>query len=254
MKWSGVAAGALLALMAVALLWGTGLAGPPESLSRTIAALSALYPESIRGADVDRIPCPPLRRLRLYVVCTAGCGEAWVIVGVRGLWPGNLANLGRVPPQPVEESRSRINAAVAAEGLRLDRDSAREMIGCYLRLEGLLPELVLTPAALVALEAVLGDEEKMGRLAEDLDSPDALSRIDPEESGDGFRARLFYWDTARPGRPVLEVDFFLEENGVLRSLDARPSGRGSQARPPPVTGLAPRSGSASGSIRGIRPS
>ena len=108
MKWGGVAAGAILALVAVLLLWGTGLAAPPEGLSRTIAALSALYPDSIRGAEIDRIPCPPLRRLRLYVVCTAGCAETWVIVGVRGLLPKNLANLGRIPSQPVEESRSRI--------------------------------------------------------------------------------------------------------------------------------------------------
>ena len=71
-----------------------------------------------------------------------------MIVGVRGLLPKNLANLGRVPAQPAEESRSRINAAVAAEGLHLDGDAAREMIGCYLRLEGFLPELVLSPHCL----------------------------------------------------------------------------------------------------------
>jgi hypothetical protein len=225
-KWGGVAAGAILALVAVLLLWGTGLAAPPEGLSRTIAALSALYPDSIRGAEVDKIPCPPLRRLRLYVVCTAGCAETWVIVGVRGLLPENLANLGRIPSQPAEESRRRINAAVAAEGLHLDADAAREMIGCYLRLEGFLPELVLTPAALVALEAAQGDEVKMEHLAEGLDSPDALSRIDPGEREDGFTARLLYWDTARPGRPVLELEFELETSGVLRSLQARPSVRG----------------------------
>ncbi len=238
MKWGGVAAGALLALLVVALTWCTGLAAPPESLSRTIAALSAVYPGSIGAAEVDRIPCPPLDRLRLYVVCTAACAETWVIVGVRGLWPENLANPGRIPSQPVEESRSRINAAVAAEGLSLDRDSAREMIGCYLRLEGFLPELVLTPAALVALEASLGDEEKMGRLAEDLDSPDALTRIDPGEWEDGFKAGLFYWDTARPGRPVLELEFELEANGVLRALRARPSARGSPD--PEASGQAPQ--------------
>ena len=226
MKWGGVAAGAILALVAVLVLWGTGLAAPPEGLSRTIAALSALYPDSIRGAEVDRIPCPPLRRLRLYVVCTAGCAETWVIVGVRGLLPKNLANLGRIPSQPVEESRRRINAAVAAEGLHLDGDAAREMIGCYLRLEGFLPELVLTPAALVALESTGGDEEEMRRVAEGLDAPDAVLRIDPETMLDGFRARLLYWDTARPGRPVLELEFDLTTSGVLRSLQARPSVRG----------------------------
>ena len=226
MKWGGVAAGAILALVAAVVLWGAGLVAPPEGLSRTIAALSALYPGTLRGAEIERIPCPPLEDLRLYVVCTAGCAETWTIVGVRGLLPENLANPGRIPPQPVEESRRRINATVAAEGLQLDADTAREMVGCYLRLEGFLPELVLTPEALVALEAVHGDEEKMRLLAEGLDAPDAVSRIEPEETDDGYRARLLYWDTARPGRPVLELEFDLETSGVLRSLAARPSARG----------------------------
>ena len=225
MKWGGVAAGALLAVFAAVLLWGTGLAAPPEGLTRKIAAVSALYPGSIEGADVERIPCPPLAHLRLYAVCTQGCSETWMIVGVRGLLPDNLANLGRVPPQPVGESRKKINAAVAAEGLRLDVDGAREMIGCYLRLEGFLPQLVLTPATLFALESTGGDEDEMLRLADSLDEPDALQRIDPERTLDGFRAGLIYWDVARPGRPVIEMDFDLDQNGVLRSLIARPSER-----------------------------
>ncbi len=235
MRWLALLAGALLAIVAVVILWDTGVVDPPESVTRTIAALSALYPQSTRNADIDRIPCPPLRRLRLYVVCTSGCEDTWVIVGVRGLRPDNLANPGRIPPQPVEESRKRIAAAVAAEGLSLDRQGARDMIGCYLRLEGLLPELVLAPADLVALEAARGNDDEMKRLAEGLDAPDALSRIDPEETGDGFRAHLYYWNTSRPGRPVLEMDFGLEKNGVVRSLDARESLRG---------------GSVSGSTRG----
>ena len=235
MRWVALLAGALLAIVAVVILWDTGVVDPPESVTRTIAALSALYPQSTRNADIDRIPCPPLRRLRLYVVCTSGCEDTWVIVGVRGLRPDNLANPGRIPPQPVEESRKRIAAAVAAEGLSLDRQGARDMIGCYLRLEGLLPELVLAPADLVALEAARGNDDEMKRLAEGLDAPDALSRIDPEETGDGFRAHLYYWNTSRPGRPVLEMDFGLEKNGVVRSLDARESLRG---------------GSVSGSTRG----
>lgn len=226
MKWGGVAAGAVLALLAAVLLWGTGLVEPPEGLTRNIAAVSALYPGSIRGAEVERIPCPPLRRLRLYVVCTQGCADTWMIVGVRGLSPDNLANLGRVPAQPVEESRRRINAAVAKEGLRLDVEGAREMIGCYLRLEGFLPEFVLTPAALMSLEATGGDEEEMRRVADGLDDPDAIRRIDPEKTLDGFRARLLYWEAARPGRPVLDLEYNLRENGVLRSLVARPTDRG----------------------------
>jgi len=228
-RWLALVAGALLAMLAVVVLWDLDVIEPPEGVTRTIAALSALYPQSIHDAAIERIPCPPLRHVRLYVVCTAGCEETWVIVGVRGLRPDNLANPGRVPPQPVEESRQRIAAAVASEALSLDREEAREMIGCYLRLEGLLPELVLTPADVVALEGARGNDDEMRGLAEGLDAPDALSRIDPQDVGDGFRARLLYWDTARPGRPVLEIDFVLEKNGVVRSLDARPSVRGGTA-------------------------
>ena len=238
MKWSGVLAGALMALVAVLVLWGTALVDVPEALSRALAALSAVYPASIRGAEVERIPCPPLKNLRLYVVCTKACEDTWVIVGVRGLWPENLANLGRIPPQPMEESRARIGAAVARDGASLDRDGARDMIGCYLRLEGLLPELVLTPVDLVALEGARGSEDAMRRLAESLDAPDALSRIEPEEGEDGFQTRVFYWDTALPGRPVLEMTFDVAKNGVLRSLDERESLRG---------------GTASGSIPGTPP-
>ncbi len=229
MRWLALLAGAFVAAGVLVALWDADLVDPPESMTRTIAALSALYPQSIHDAAIERIPCPPLRRLRLYVVCTAGCQDTWVIVGVRGLRPDNLANPGRIPPQPVEESRRRIAAAVAAEKLSLDRQEAREMIGCYLRLEGLLPELVLTPADVVALEAVRDSEDEMKRLAEGLDAPDALSRIVPEEVADGFRADLLYWDTARPGRPVLEMRFELDTNGVVRSLEARPSIRGGTA-------------------------
>jgi len=228
-RWLALAAGALFAMLAVVVLWDLDVIDPPEGVTSTIGALSALYPQSIHDAAIERIPCPPLRHVRLYVVCTAGCEETWVIVGVRGLRPDNLANPGRVPPQPVEESRQRIAAAVASEALSLDREEAREMIGCYLRLEGLLPELVLTPADVVALESARGNDDEMRRLAEGLDAPDALSRIDPQDTGDGFRAHLLYWDTARPGRPVLEIDFVLETNGVVRSLDARPSVRGGTA-------------------------
>lgn len=239
MKWTGVLAGALAAAFGVGILWATGLVDPPETVSRALAVVSAVYPGPMGEAEVERIPCPPLDRLRLYVVCTAACEDVWVVVGVRGLWPRNLVNLGRLPPQPVEESRARIAEAVAGEGLTLDRDGAREMVACYLRLEGLLPALVLTPADLVLLEEARGDEEAMRWLAEGLDAPDVLSRIVPEETGDGFVARLFYWDTSAPGRPVLELTFDLATSGALRSLETRDSLRG---------------GTASGSTPGIPPS
>jgi len=228
-KWSGVLAGALVALLALGVLWGAALVDPPERVSRALAVLSALYPGRTDGAEVERIPCPPLEHLRLYVVCTEACADAWVIVGVRGLSPVNLANLGRIPPEPPEESRMRINAAVARDGLSLDRESAREMVACFLRLQGLLPELVLTPMDVVALEAARRSEDEMRRLAESLDAPDAPTRIETVEEEDGFLARLLYWDTALPGRPVLEMTFDLARSGVLRSLDVKESLRGGTA-------------------------
>jgi hypothetical protein len=228
-KWIAVAAGAVLALVAVGVLWATTLVDPPDSVSRALAVFSAVYPGSIGGAEVERIPCRPLRHLRLYVVCTKDCEDTWIIVGVRGLWPENLANLGRIPPQPVEESRARISAAVAQDGLSLDRDGAREMIACYLRIEGRLPGLVLTPLDLLALEEARASEEKMRRLAESLDTEDAVSRIDPEESEEGYRARLLYWDTSLPDRPVLEIALDVKRNGVLRSIDVAESVRGGSA-------------------------
>jgi len=229
MKWAGVAAGAVLALAAIGALWATALVDPPESVSRALAIFSAVYPAPIRGAEAERIPCPPLRHLRLYVVCTDGCEETWVIAGVRGLWPENLANLGRIPPQPVEESRTRISRAVARDGLTLDREAAREMMACYLRIEGRLPGLILTPIDLVALEQARDSDEKMRSLAERLDTEDGVSRIDPEEGADGYRARLLYWDTSLAGRPVIEIDLELQRNGVLRSIDVRESLRGGSA-------------------------
>jgi len=218
-RWAGLAAGALLALLGVGALWATALVDPPESVSRELALLSSLYPESSRGAQIERIPCRPLRHLRLYVVCTGGCEETWVIVGVRGLWAENLANPGRIPPQPLEESRSRIAAAVARDGLNLDRDASREMIACYLTIDGLLPTLVLGPLDRVALEQTRDSEEKMQALAQSLDTNDAVSRIDAVEYDDGFRARTSYWDTSTYGRPVLEIDWDVARNGVLRSLE-----------------------------------
>jgi hypothetical protein len=238
-KWTGVLAGAFVATLAVGVLWGTALVDPPEGVSRGLAVLSAVYPGRLGGAQVERIPCPPLKHLRLYVVCTENCEQAWVVVGVRGLSPENLANLGRLPPQPPEESAQRIGAAVAQDDLSLDSTGAREMAACYLRLEGFLPGLVLTPLDLVALEGARGDEEAMRRLAEGLDTADAPARIETVESDDGFLARMFYWDTSLPGRPVLEMTLRMARNGVLRSLEVQESLRG---------------GSVAGSSPGIPPS
>ena len=43
MKWAGIAAGAVLALAAIGVLWATALVDPPESVSRALAIISILY-------------------------------------------------------------------------------------------------------------------------------------------------------------------------------------------------------------------
>jgi hypothetical protein len=219
-----VAAGALLALLVLVALWGGGALSPPESLSRGIAALYAVFPGPVGEAEVERIPCAPLRRLRLYVVCTAGCGEIWRIVGVRGLRAVGLVNLNRIPTEPVEAARQRLNEAIAEERLRLDGAGAREMIGCYLGIAGLRPDLILTDPEFQALGNARGDEAALAALAARLEDPEALFRVAVREDGDGFSARILYWDTARIGRPVLEVDFLLAADGRLRAVFSREIG------------------------------
>ena len=212
----GVAAGAVLIVAA----WTTGLVEPPERVSRGLAVFTAVFPHPAGSADVDRIPCPPLRRTRLYVVCTAGCEEVWKVMAVRGLGAATLASLNRLPPEPIEERRERIAAAVARDDLQLDGAAAREMIGCYLRLEGLRPDLVLGPDHLRLLRTARGDEAAMRRLAESLEDPAALDRLEVVREAGGFVARFLYWQTAEAGRPVLELEIRVGEDGVLRSLMA----------------------------------
>lgn len=220
MRGAGLAAGVVAGAAAIVAAWGAGLVDPPERVSRALAVLSAAYPASPRDAFVERIPCPPLRSLRLYVVCTKECEEIWEVVGVRGLWTDNLAHPGRVPEQPIEESRARIAAAVAKEALALDVESAREMAVCYLRIEGWLPDLVLAPADRVALDQARGDDDAQARLAASFAArEDARSRIEVDPDGDGYRARLEYWDTSAWGRPVLGMTLALGANGVLRSFE-----------------------------------
>ncbi len=221
MRLRGVLAGAGLGSLLVSILWLTGTVQPPEALTRKVAAFSAVFPGPLGMAEVGRIPCPPLQRLRLYVVCTQGCEDVWRIVGVRGLWPENYANLGRLPPEPAGEARRRFNLAVAREGLRLDPDEAREMVGCYLRLDGLHPGLVLGDADLPAVDNARHSEEKMRALAESLYSPENLSKITLAEIETGFEARFLYWDTTRPGRPVVEFDLKLARDGRLITLRQR---------------------------------
>ena len=216
-----VLAGAGLGLLLLLLLWTAGILRPPGGLVRRLAAWSAGVPGPAGEAEVEEIPCPPLKRLRLFVVCSDGCEGVWRIVGVRGLRPENLANLNRVPPEPMEETRSRINAAVAREGLRLDAEGARQMIGCYMRLDGLQPDLVLEESDEAAVEQARGDEEAMRLIAEGLDDPGAVGRVTVEETGEGFVARFLYWQTALADRPVLELEYRLARDGQIRSVQAR---------------------------------
>jgi hypothetical protein len=217
-KARGVIAGAGLGSVLIAVLWLTGVMQPPEALTRKVAAYSAVFPGPVEEAEVERIPCPPLRRLRLYVVCTQRCEDVWRIVGVRGLRPENLANLSRLPPEPEGEARRRFNLAVAREGLRLDLDGARDMVGCYLRLDGLDASHVLLDSDLPAVERARESEESMRRLAERLNDTEALSRILMTELDGGFEGRFLYWGTTRPGGPVMEFRLKLAPDGRLVRL------------------------------------
>ncbi len=216
-----VLSGAALAAGALLLLWGTGLLPTPERIGRRVAAFAAVYPGPWRGADVERIPCPLLGRLRLYVVCTEECDGVWRIVGVRGLRADVLANPGRVPADPPEETRRRFNRAVSREGLRLDADGAREMIACYLAVDGLSSGLVLDPPDLVAVEGARGDEDRLRDLVETLEASADPSRIPVVETEDGFESRFLYWNVASTEWPVVEIDFRLARGGAIRALRVR---------------------------------
>ncbi len=201
---------------------------PPESLARRLAAFAAVYPGPVSEAQVERIECPPLRRLRFYVVCTQECEAVWRLVLVKGLRPTLLANLGRTPPEQLSITRHRINAAIGREALRLDAADAQEMVACYLRLEGLHPELVLTEAELAPVsEARAEGEDAMRRMTESLDDPLAARRIHVEASPEGYLSDLLYWDTWRTGAPVLRMRIGLAPSGQLRLFQVtQPAERG----------------------------
>jgi len=96
LKWFRLAAGILLGAMLVGCFWFAGWLAPPEALQRWAAAWTTLYPLPTGGAQVDLIPCEPLRRVRFYVICTEGCDGVWRIVAVKGLQTTQLANLARM--------------------------------------------------------------------------------------------------------------------------------------------------------------
>jgi hypothetical protein len=232
--------GVLLGAVLVGAVWFGGWVEPPEALARSVAAWSAVYPGPVGEAEVTRIECPPLERVRLYLVCTNGCQDVWRIVLVKGLQPTLLANLGRLPSEDVATSRRRINAAVGREALRLDAGGARAMIVCYMRLEGLTPGLVLPDGGLEAVEAARAEgEEAMRTYALGLADPEAAARIPVTPTAEGFESRLLYWDTFREGHPVFRLSFKLARDGQVRAMVAEPLARSPAPTPPAPSSPAP---------------
>ena len=174
-------------------------------------------------ATVDPIPCPPLRRLRLYLVCTRECAEVWRVVGVRGLRPVLLSNPGRVPPEPPEEAQRRINDVLAGEGLVLDADGAREMIGCHMTLAGLFPDLIVNAMDRVRIEQAAGDEDRLLEFAESLVDPAATGRIQVDRVGERWEATFDYWATDLPDRPIQTLRAVLETDGRLFTVETLPA-------------------------------
>ncbi len=142
---------------------------------------------------------------------------------MRGLRAESLQNLNRIPAEPPEEARARVNEAIRKERLRPDVDAARELIGCYMRLDGMQPELVLLPADREAVERARGNEPALAALADSLDETAALSRIEVQKTAEGFASRVLYWDTAAAGRPVLELQWRLGSDGAILFFEARPA-------------------------------
>ena len=213
-----------MAAIAVVLLWGTGWMEPPEPLTRALARYMAVSTAETGEVTVDRIPCPPLHRLRLYVVCTADCAAVWKVVGVRGLRAMRLANPGRVPPEPREEAQRRINEAIGGEGLELDETGARAMIGCHLALDGMLPDLILTDTDRLRIERASGDEERLQEIAAGLADPASIERLRVDRAGDRWKTTFYYWATELPDHPVYELRVVLHDDGRLDNVETLPVG------------------------------
>ena len=221
-----VAAGVLLGCGLLLLFWIAGIVEPPEGLSRALAVLAATYPGPGGRATSERIACPPLPRLRLYVVCTDDCEGVWRIVGVRGLAATNLANLNKLPPDSPETLRRAANGAIAAEGLHLDVRGARGLIGCYLRLAGLHPERVLRDGDRDRLEEARANLATLTAFAESLGDEGGVERIPILETPAGFTSRFDYWDTASAGAPIVTMTWRLRRDGTIDLY---------RASPPPLT-------------------
>jgi len=213
--------GALLGFLLLFILWFSAVLQPPEGLSRRAASWAATATTEAGEAVTERIPCPVLRRLRLYVVCTDDCESIWRIVGVWGLQPSILSDLARIPPEREGVARRRINLAVAREALALEREGAREMFGCYMRLDGLDPALILPSGGRAGATSVRGDGPAMLDLARQLEGPDALARLEIKEGGGGFETSFAYWDTSIPGWPVVGITLRIADDGQLLDVDRR---------------------------------
>ncbi len=211
--------GVVLGLLLLGTLWFGAILQPPESLSRRAAAWVAIFPDNGGQAIIERIPCPGLRKLRFYVVCMNDCESIWRIVGVWGLQPRILADLARIPAERPGVARRRINSAVAREKLTLDPEEAREMIGCYMRLDGLDPALILPAGGRAAVEAARGSEDAMLDLARDLGHQEALSRLHIRASAGGFDTRFEYWDTTHSGQPVVQIDVRIARDGQMLGVE-----------------------------------
>jgi hypothetical protein len=236
-------AGLFLGLCLVLTVWATGLVLPPESVARRIAAWSAVYPGPVGEAEIDPMACAPLPRVRIYLVCTGDCREVRRLVAVRGLVATLLANLNRTPAEDLKVTRGRINAVIAGEHLRLDVEGARAMIGCYMRIEGLDPALVLSDGGLEDVKtARAAGDEAMRRLEETFDEEHPLDRVRIEARPGGFQAVFLYWDAERAAAPVLRLTIDMSVAGELRAM------RAIQVDP-----LAPRPGAAAGPGAVIEP-
>jgi len=215
--------GVMLGAVLVGSAWFGGWIEPPEPLARRVAVWAAIYPGPVGEAEVEPIPCPPLERVRLYVVCTKGCEDVWRLILVKGLQATMLANLGRIPAEDLATTRRRMNAAVGREALRLDPEGARAMVGCYLRLEGLEPGLVLPEGGFEAVQAARAEgEEAMRAYAIGLADAGAVARIPIEPTAAGFESVMLYWDTFRDGHPVLRITMRLARDGQMREMSAEP--------------------------------
>jgi hypothetical protein len=157
------------------------------------------------------------------VVCTGGCETISRVVLVRGLSATLLIDEARLPPESESASRQRINTVMRAQKLRLDLEGARQMIGCYLRLEGLSLDLVLPPDGVEAVEAARAEgAPALDALVDRLGQQESIARIDVRDAGDGFEGSMLYWDTSREGNPILTLTITLAPNGEVRAVSAVP--------------------------------